>query len=136
MVSLVCDALGISVLSCPLGMSKALAPRADGLGDMATMTGNAGNDSISLSIDRALDNLAAIHNFLLTQPASPDSCGLDPDLAQELMTAVDAVRHLLWVYIQDTTPAAEPGRASSSFQQLVSNALAVSSQYSDVDSPL
>jgi hypothetical protein len=101
---------------------------------MATMTGNTGNDSVSLPIDRVLDDLATIHNSLLTQAASPDSCGLSLDLAQELMTAVDAVRHLLWVYIQDTTPAANPGYTSSSFQQLVSNALAVSSQYSDADS--
>ena len=64
------------------------------------------NDNLSVRVRRTLQDLASIRESLLAfsdQPAdSPDASAqiLDLELAGELKSVVDALRLLLWAYIQ------------------------------------
>ena len=64
------------------------------------------NDDFSARIRRTLEDLAVIRKTLLSGTAAADgssaspSLSLDLELASELKSVVDAIRLLLWAYIQ------------------------------------
>ena len=130
------------------------------------------NDNFSVQVRRTLEDLAVIRRTLLAGceqvTDSPNELrqALDLELASELKSVVDALRHLLWAYMQalsaksgraphevmnwykmelamemlrsvratsHTPPSVELGY---SFDQLVSNALAVTSYHTDKQAPL
>ena len=65
-----------------------------------------GNVDLSTRVHRTLEDLAAIRQSLLTIPSQPAGTStasaqcLDLELAGELKSVVDALRLLLWAYIQ------------------------------------
>lgn len=70
------------------------------------MDSTPGNSNLSARVRRTLEDLAAIRESLLTiSEQADDSSGspaqlLDLELAGELKSVVDALRLLLWAYIQ------------------------------------
>ncbi len=129
--------------------------------------GNAENENLSTRVRRALEDLTGIRQSLLSmseqadgEALSSDQC-LNLELAGELKSMVDALRRLLWAYIEALS--AKSGRdplevlswykmelavemlrsvrprsmseiaPTSELQQLINSALVIASQYSTTD---
>jgi len=123
-------------------------------------TQNVASESLSTRVRRTMDDLAIIRQSLLACASTTGDAGIDPtptldlELAGALKSVVDALRKLLWAYIEAL--AAQSGRdprqilewykmelavdmlqslrsrpapESGSFEQLVNNALEVTAMY-------
>jgi hypothetical protein len=130
--------------------------------------GNSENENLSTRVRRVLEDLTGIRQSLLSMSEQPggeasscDQC-LDLELAGELKSNVDALRRLLWAYIEalsaksgrdplevlswykmelavEMLRSVRPRSVSelappSELQQLINSALVIASQYSTPES--